>query len=108
MLNFYEIRRKCLATGQLYKDPEFQPSEKILMLEDKQKVSQWCRPKEICANPKFVVDGFSRFDVMQGSLGDCWFLAALATLTQNKKLFEKVVPADNDFGASYAGVFHFR
>lgn len=103
MLSFNEIRRKCLAAKKLYKDPDFQPSEKIL----RQKNVQWCRPGEICSDPKFVVDGFSRFDVNQGSLGDCWFLAALATLTQNKTRFHKVVPMDNEFGKTYAGVFHF-
>ena len=60
-------------------------------------------------NPKFVIDGYSRFDVKQGELGDCWFLAAAASLTQYKKLFSKVVPSCNyDFDNKYTGVFHFR
>jgi hypothetical protein len=28
-------------------------------------------------------------------------------LAENKKLFQRVVPDDNDFGENYAGIFHF-
>lgn len=105
--DFNSLRQQCCAQGKLYKDPEFQPSDHILLAKKKRNV-QWFRPFQICANPQFVVDGFSRFDVRQGEIGDCWFLAAVATLTQNQKLFEQVVPKDNDFEKNYAGIFHFR
>jgi calpain len=35
-------------------------------------------------------------------------LAALANLAENKKLFYKVVPPDQDFEKNYAGIFRFR
>ena len=54
------------------------------------------------------VDGFSRFDVQQGELGDCWLLAAIANLTLYRRLFFQVVPEDQDFAENYAGIFHFR
>lgn len=104
--NFNDLRQKCLSTGKLFEDPEFQPSDKILMKS--QKAVQWKRPKDICSRPRFVVEGFSRFDVKQGVLGNCWFLAALETLTQNRQLFEKVVPLDNTFEKGYTGIFRFR
>lgn len=67
------------------------------------------RPHEIVGNPKFFVDGFSRFDVKQGNLGNCWFMAAVANLTQNPNLFAQVVPSDNsDFEENYTGSFHFK
>lgn len=106
--NFYDLRRQCLRKGKLFNDPSFEPSENILPSEDKSKPVKWCRPGEICKNPQFVVEGFSRFDVRQGGLGDCWFLAALGTLTQNEQLFNKVVFSDNDLDVNYAGIFHFR
>lgn len=69
---------------------------------------EWLRPHEICDNPKFFFEGYSRFDVQQGELGDCWFLAATANLTKDHKLFSRVVPEDQTFEENYAGIFHFR
>ena len=58
----------------------------------------------IVENPHFAVDGFDRFDVNQGGLGNCWMLASLANLTLKRKLFEKVVPQNQSFDkGEYAG-----
>lgn len=67
-----------------------------------------CTLQEIADNPQFFVEGFSRFDVQQGELGDCWLLAAVANLTMFPNLFFKVVPEDQGFDDNYAGIFHFR
>lgn len=69
---------------------------------------EWLRPKEIVDNPSFFYGGFSRFDVRQGELGDCWLLAAVATLTQNTNIFHRVVPDGQEFDKDYCGLFHFR
>ena len=46
--------------------------------------------QDICRDPKFYTGGASRFDVSQGILGDCWLVAAIASLTQDRILLSKV------------------
>ena len=41
-------------------------------------------------------------------LGDCWLLAAIASLTVNNRLFAKVVPQDQNFTDDYCGLFRFH
>ncbi|XP_058123077.1 calpain-A-like [Anopheles ziemanni] len=98
---------------ELFEDPDFPANSFSLyrrMDKSGGKVIEWKRPKEIMDNPKFFVDGFSRFDVRQGYLGDCWFLASCASLANVPELFVKVVPKENvEFDAdNYEGKYHFR
>ncbi|VDN09837.1 unnamed protein product, partial [Dibothriocephalus latus] len=63
---------------------------------------------ELSADPKFISDGVSRFDVEQGELGDCWLLAAVANLSLYPDLLEQVVPHDQTFDNEYCGLFRFH
>lgn len=56
--------------------------------------------------PSFTVNGFSSSDVKQGSNGDCWFIAAVATLCSNPRLMEKVCVAA-DKRCQECGVYGF-
>ncbi|KAG3255991.1 calpain 12 [Ictidomys tridecemlineatus] len=64
--------------------------------------------KEFCAEPQFICEDMSRTDVCQGSLGNCWLLAAAAALTLHPRLLCRVVPPGQGFQDGYAGVFHFQ
>lgn len=93
----------------MFEDPEFPASDESLQFSRRvDRHIEWLRPMEFADNPQFFVDGYSRFDVQQGELGDCWLLAAAATLTQDSKMFFHVVPEDNSFDENYCGIFHFR
>jgi len=76
----------------LYQDLEFCASrpEKVLGCEDGD--VEWLRPGEICESPTMFSGGSSQFDVVQGSLGDCWLLAAMAPLSMNEALLKRVCP----------------
>ncbi|KAG8444320.1 hypothetical protein GDO86_009488 [Hymenochirus boettgeri] len=107
--SYEQLRKDCLSKGVLFEDTDFPANDASLFYSEKPKVPfVWKRPKEIVADPEFIVGGISRTDVCQGDLGDCWLLAAIASLTLNEKILHKVVPPDQTFGPGYAGIFHFQ
>ncbi|XP_014612871.1 PREDICTED: calpain-B isoform X2 [Polistes canadensis] len=107
--DFNALRLECLQNGQLFEDPEFLAADSSLYFSKRpDRYIEWRRPMEIADNPQLFVEGFSRFDVQQGELGDCWLLAAVANLTMDSNLFFQVVPEDQSFEENYAGIFHFR
>lgn len=107
--NFDQLRNYHLKRGTLFEDPKFAADATVLDVSSRRRQQiKWLRPQEIVENPHFCVDGFSRFDVQQGGLGDCWFLAAAATLTLNANMFARVVPNNQSFRKNYAGIFRFR
>ncbi|NXN15997.1 CAN13 protein, partial [Indicator maculatus] len=110
--DFTQLRALCLSQGLLFEDATFpaRPSSigpSLLPAELLPRV-QWKRPTDLQRNPHLVVNGVSRFDIMQGEIGDCWMLAALGSLTLQKQFLENVLPKDQGFQDNYAGIFHFR
>ncbi|XP_039073687.1 calpain-12 [Hyaena hyaena] len=108
------IRAACLDEGILFRDPYFPAGPDALGYDElgpdseKAKGVEWMRPHEFCAEPQFICEDMSRTDVCQGRLGNCWFLAAAASLTLYPRLLCRVVPPGQGFQKGYAGVFHFQ
>uniref|UniRef100_A0A0M3IRC0 Calpain catalytic domain-containing protein n=1 Tax=Ascaris lumbricoides TaxID=6252 RepID=A0A0M3IRC0_ASCLU len=108
-LDFYAERDRCLSTSTLFEDPEFPADDSSLFYSrSPPKYVEWKRPGEIVRDPQLIAEGQSRFDVIQGELGDCWLMAGAANLTLRDELFYRVVPPDQSFTENYAGIFHFQ
>uniref|UniRef100_A0A7N6FIG7 Calpain 9 n=1 Tax=Anabas testudineus TaxID=64144 RepID=A0A7N6FIG7_ANATE len=106
---FQQLRNECLQKGVLFEDPDFPAKGSSLFFSESVPVNiEWKRPKELCSDPKFIVGGADRTDICQGQLGDCWLLAAIASLTLRPELMARVIPRDQEFDSRYAGIFHFQ
>ncbi|XP_059096640.1 calpain-9-like isoform X3 [Tigriopus californicus] len=124
--NYESIQKDCQRSGRPFEDPEFPASNSLLVDDNSQYIVsyfgrsrfdnsiQWLRPQEICdqlglnRGPKMFVGELDRFDINQGEIGNCWFLAAMANLAESEQCFSKVVPPNQDFGPGYCGIFRFR
>uniref|UniRef100_A0A672GPY3 Calpain-2 catalytic subunit-like n=1 Tax=Salarias fasciatus TaxID=181472 RepID=A0A672GPY3_SALFA len=112
--DFTSLRAECRSSGRLFCDPTFPAAPEALGFKElgrssyKTRGVTWKRPTELVSNPEFILGGATRTDICQGALGDCWLLAAIASLTLNEYVMARVVPQDQGFGDDYAGIFHFQ
>ncbi|XP_017329034.1 calpain-1 catalytic subunit isoform X3 [Ictalurus punctatus] len=110
--NYEELHRDFVKHKARFLDDKFPPNESSIgegLLSDSEMARvEWRRPTKMVADPHLVVDGESRFDLAQGELGNCWFLAAIGAITFRRDIMAEIVPEGQSFRRDYAGIFHFR
>ncbi|KAG0718857.1 Calpain-5 [Chionoecetes opilio] len=109
--NYSRLKKECLNRGEKFSDPKFPPHDSTLFFSKQPPgVITWKRPHEIVDKPQLFIEGASAKDVTQGQLGNCWFVAACATLAGVKELWHKVIPdyKDQEYGELHPGIFCFR
>nr|XP_055073642.1 calpain-2 catalytic subunit-like [Misgurnus anguillicaudatus] len=112
--DYEALKRECVESGRLFQDDAFEAIPAALGFKElgpnsaKVRGVKWLRPTELTSSPTFISGGASRTDICQGALGDCWLLAAIASLTLNQEVFARVVPSGQSFDGDYAGIFHFQ
>nr|XP_009403924.1 PREDICTED: calpain-type cysteine protease ADL1 isoform X1 [Musa acuminata subsp. malaccensis] len=106
------VKEALLAKGEThFTDQDFPPNDRSLYVDPVnppqklQVVSEWMRPTDLvkirCISSRpCLFSGFvNSSDVCQGRLGDCWFLSAVAVLTEVSRISEVIItPEFNEEG----------
>ncbi|GFN76547.1 calpain-d [Plakobranchus ocellatus] len=104
----------CKQHGDVFVDDQFPPAPKSLHLDPKKPFCSqqifWRRPQQIISReemrlPWVVCRTPLPEDISQGTLGNCWFLSALAVLAEKRHLVEHLVLTDS---ISKEGVYQVR
>lgn len=103
VMNFLEYWDGALAQAKLngdekWEDPEFPCDGNALFKNEMQpprgampaSAVEWLRPDEFMDDPQLWKGGIKAGDVVQGALGDCWFLSALAVMAAKPHLLQQL------------------
>ncbi|KIM33740.1 hypothetical protein M408DRAFT_325348 [Serendipita vermifera MAFF 305830] len=107
------ISKLCRARNRKFRDTEFDlENDKDICLQGLAKPDDEAlnpadvmRVTDIFDNPQFFIDGASSSDVVQGALGDCWFLSAIANVSSVPGLIEKICVARDEAVGVYGFIF---
>ncbi|KAB5589397.1 hypothetical protein CTheo_7164 [Ceratobasidium theobromae] len=108
------IAKQCRARNRRFRDLEFDLVDDLERClhslntsdENRYNPADVLRVTEIFNKPKFFVDGVDAADIAQGTLGDCWFLSALGTITTMPQLIEKICVARDEQVGIYGFIFY--
>jgi hypothetical protein len=110
---YQRIISECQRSGKKFTDPDFPPTDRSLYRDPSRKpagssCTGWKRLSELSAKPQLFKDGVEAGDVIQGQLGDCWFLGALSVVAEREKLFFNLFNTTeaNAFGVYSCRFFH--
>lgn len=113
------VKEICKTYGKHFVDFEFPPHESSLYkassLEErnsgkrKLQVIEWKRAQEFMKTEPQVFEGvIEAADIRQGALGDCWFLSALAALTEFPVLIREDTFPEESRQANEHGCYNVR
>eukprot|EP00611_Tribonema_gayanum_P004380 TRINITY_DN1354_c0_g2_i2.p1 TRINITY_DN1354_c0_g2~~TRINITY_DN1354_c0_g2_i2.p1 ORF type:complete len:352 (+),score=64.53 TRINITY_DN1354_c0_g2_i2:243-1298(+) len=114
-IEFEVIVRHCKMRGEKYQDPSFpvlsHPADCLYINANKPNPgidvpAQWLRPTDLCSAPQLFIEGVNAGDIQQGTLGTCYLLGALASLSAHKGHLESIFVA-HDFEAGVVAVRFF-
>jgi len=74
---------KKLSNGTKFIDQDFLPNEKSVNKDSNDTqlhYKSWVRLSELTDSPAVFKEGIDADDVLQGSLGNCWFMGAIASI----------------------------
>jgi hypothetical protein len=108
--NYEGLLAEYSGTDKLYSDPDFPPNEASLGSLDATllKSLTWKRIRDIAPEAIFTNDKIEPADILQGSLGDCYLLSALAALAEQEYRIKNIFPSltMNPNGFYMARVLH--
>ncbi|KAK0189170.1 cysteine proteinase [Armillaria mellea] len=105
------IAKECKVKNRKFRDHEFDlQNDRFRCLhglasEETYNPSDVLRVTQVFNNPQFFIDGASSNDIVQGAIGDCWFVSALATVCTPKGLVEKFCVARDESVGVYGFIF---
>ncbi|KAK7052859.1 hypothetical protein VNI00_004178 [Paramarasmius palmivorus] len=105
------IAKECRARNRKFRDIEFDlenDRERCLHglgCDETYDPSDVQRVTEIFKNPQFFIDGADSNDLVQGGIGDCWFISALATMSTYGGLVERFCVARDEQVGVYGFIF---
>ncbi|XP_077966798.1 calpain-A-like [Styela clava] len=118
--NYEEFRDTILKKSRdegkqyVFRDTNFPAEKESLYFSQRgsskwKRITEWKRPYDLTENPHLLKDGITSDDIIQGSLGNCWWLSSVAAISRKPKYMHRVVPTNQAMtGDDYVGMFHFR
>jgi hypothetical protein len=105
-----KIAQECRATNRKFRDREFDLylDDTDCLYNDRSETFNKTGTKrvaQIFEKPQFFIDGAEYCDIEQGGIGDCWFIAALAVITNIPKLLETLCVARDEQVGVYGFIF---
>lgn len=108
-----ELAAECRSRNRKFRDLEFDLGKDLEQClhslstspAEKFKPADVLRVSQIFEKPQFTVDGADSSDIVQGTLGDCWFLCAVATLSSLPGLIDKICVAKDEKVGIYGFIF---